>query len=187
MSSPSELPERPIARVAGEPTPATPSSALADDAERERAYSLAHRALGSRERTVVELRGMLERRDIACATIEAVVADLLEGGLLDDARYARIFTEDRRRLDRWGAERIARDLDRRGVDADLVAAALEGQPAEAELAAAVSLVADRFASLLDDRERDRAWRMLVRRGYAPALAYEAVRARERDGDGSSRA
>lgn len=183
MSSPSELPERPIARVAGEPTPS--SSPLADDAERERAYSLAHRALGSRERTVAELRGMLERRDIASATIEAVVADLLEVGLLDDARYARIFTEDRRRLDRWGAERIARDLDRRGVDADLVAAALEGQPAEAELAAAVSLVADRFASLLDDRERDRAWRMLVRRGYAPALAYEAVRARERDG--SSRA
>ena len=28
----------------------------------------------------------------------------------------------------------------------------------------------------DDRARDRAWRMLVRKGYAPELAYDAVRA-----------
>ena len=31
----------------------------------------------------------------------------------------------------------------------------------------------------DDRERDRAWRLLVRRGYEPELAYEAVREHER--------
>ena len=35
----------------------------------------------------------------------------------------------------------------------------------------------------DDRERDRAWRLLVRRGYEPELAYEAVREHERTGDG----
>ena len=31
----------------------------------------------------------------------------------------------------------------------------------------------------DDRDRDRAWRMLVRKGYEPELAYDAVRAHER--------
>ena len=30
-----------------------------------------------------------------------------------------------------------------------------------------------------DRERDKAWRMLVRRGYEPEIAYEAVRRHER--------
>ena len=127
-----------------------------------------------------ELRGLLERRQVAAETIEALLADLLEAGLLDDARYARIFAEDRRLLDRFGAERIERDLIRRGVDADLVAAALVDRPPEAELAAAASLLAERFATLADDRDRDRAWRLLVRRGYPPELAYEAVRARERE-------
>ena len=28
----------------------------------------------------------------------------------------------------------------------------------------------------DDRERDKAWRLLIRKGYEPDLAYEAVRA-----------
>ena len=32
-----------------------------------------------------------------------------------------------------------------------------------------------FRPPCDDRERDRAWRMLVRKGYEPELAYEAVR------------
>ena len=147
--------------------------------ERERAHSLAHRALASRERTERELRDLLGRREVATAAIEAIVADLLDVGLLDDARYARCFTEDRRLLDRWGSERIARELSRRGVDAALVAAALAEGSAEAELATAVNLLTERFPSLDDERERDRAWRMLVRRGYAPELAYEAVRARER--------
>jgi SOS response regulatory protein OraA/RecX len=31
----------------------------------------------------------------------------------------------------------------------------------------------------DDRARDKAWRLLVRRGYEAELAYEAVRLHER--------
>ena len=50
---------------------------------------------------------------------------------------------------------------------------------EAELDTAVMLLEQRFPTPpRDDRERDRAWRLLVRRGYAPELAYEAVRALE---------
>ena len=46
-----------------------------------------------------------------------------------------------------------------------------------ELAAALDLLTERRISPpSDDRERDRAWRMLVRKGYGPELAYEAVRA-----------
>jgi regulatory protein len=45
-----------------------------------------------------------------------------------------------------------------------------------ELATALTLLRERFGPPVDDRERDRAWRLLVRRGYEPELAYEAVRA-----------
>ena len=91
-----------------------------------RAVELAYRALGTRDRTEAELRRFLARRGEDGEEVEAAIAELAAGGYLDDARYARRFAEDRRTLDRWGAERIARDLERRGVAAEVVEAALAG-------------------------------------------------------------
>lgn len=108
------------------------------------------------------------------------MAELCAEGLLDDARYAHRFTEDKRELERWGRERIARDLHRRGIPPDLIEAAVGDRGHEAELTTALLLLEQRFpAPPRDDRERDRAWSLLVRRGYAPETAYEAVRTYER--------
>jgi regulatory protein len=133
-----------------------------------------------RERTVAELRTALERRRVEPDAIEVAVEELSASGFLDDARYAVRFAEDKRELAQWGSERIARELTRRGVAPDLIDAALCDRTARAELETALILLEQRFpAPPADDRERDRAWRLLVRRGYAPELAYEAVRALER--------
>jgi SOS response regulatory protein OraA/RecX len=46
--------------------------------------------------------------------------------------------------------------------------------------AAVELLDRRYKSPFEgDRDRDKAWRMLVRRGYEAEIAYEAVRRHER--------
>ncbi len=147
--------------------------------EREKAIKLAYRSAGHRERTEAELRTFLERRKIGPDAIEDAVAELVEAGLLDDASYARRFAEDRRSLDHWGSDRIARDLQRRGIAADLIEAAVADRSREAELDSAVQLLAMRMPAPGDDRERNRAWQLLVRRGYEPELAYEAVRRHER--------
>jgi regulatory protein len=148
--------------------------------ELERALDLAHRAVGRRDRTISELRTVLERKRVGPRAIDAAVAELCEEGLLDDARYARRFTEEKRELERWGSERIARDLHRRGISPDLIEAAVEDRGREAELATALLLLEQRVPTPpRDDPERDRAWRLLVRRGHPPELAYEAVRAYER--------
>ena len=96
--------------------------------------------------------------------------------MLDDARYARCFAEDRRELMGWGSERIEGDLGRRGIPAELIEAALSAHTREDELAAARGLLAERFDRLEDDRARNRAWQLLVRRGYDAELAYDAIRA-----------
>jgi regulatory protein len=148
--------------------------------ERQRAIELAYRALAARERTVAELRTYLERKRVGPEAIEGAVAELCDAGALDDARYARQFAEDKRTLERWGVARIARDLHRRGIEAALVDEVTLSQGREDELASALVLLSDRFPGpLADDRARDKAWRMLVRRGYEPELAYEAVRAHGR--------
>jgi regulatory protein len=148
--------------------------------ELERALDLAHRAVGRRERTISELRTVLERKRVGPGAIDAAVAELCEEGLLDDARYARRFAEDKRELERWGSERIARDLQRRGIPPDLIEATVADRGREAELATALLLLEQRLPTPpRDDHERDHAWRLLVRRGFASEIAYEAVRAYER--------
>ena len=151
--------------------------------ERERAIDLAYRAVGARDRTVAELRTFLEHKRVEPAAIEEAVAELVEAGFLDDARYARRFAEDKRTLECWGSERIARDLRRRGVAPELVEDAVAVQDRDAELQTALLLLEARFPEPpADDRGRDRAWSLLVRRGYEPELAYEAVRAHGRRGE-----
>ncbi len=146
---------------------------------------LAHRAVGRRERTVAELRTCLERKRVEPGAIDDAVTELTASGLLDDARYAQAFADDKRYLDRWGSERIARELQRRGIAPDLIESVLSDRSRDAELESALVLLAQRAPTLSDDRERDRAWRLLIRRGYEIELAYEAVR-RHAEGLGDER-
>jgi regulatory protein len=147
--------------------------------DRQRALERALKSISARERTESEVNAFLRRRGFEDGVIADVIRALREEGLVDDAGYARRFAEDRRLLDRWGNERIARDLERRGVERELVEQALAGHGHDDELAVATELLDRRFPLPFDgDRERDKAWRMLVRRGYEPELAYSAVRRHE---------
>lgn len=112
--------------------------------------------------------------------IDHAVDELTAAGYLDDARFAQRFADDKRKLEQWGSERIERDLRRRGVPPDLAAAGASPRERDQELSAAIDLLAQRIPVIpVSARERDRAWRMLVRKGYEPELAYAAVRAHGR--------
>ena len=149
---------------------------------RQRALDDAYRHLGRRDRTVAEMRRHLERRRAEPDAIEAAIAELLRIGYLDDARYARRFTEDRRALDGWGPDRIARKLAQVGVASEHVEAALAERGPQDDLDAAVELLCRKLRAVPeDDRERERALGLLVRRGYALELSYDAVRAFMRQG------
>jgi regulatory protein len=146
----------------------------------QHALDLAYRYLARRDRTVVEVRAQLEHKRVEPATIDATVAELIELGYLDDARYAQRFAEDRRTLDSWGPDRIERRLQALGLEPDLIAGALAARDAADELEAAVAVLRRRFVAPADDpRGRERALGMLVRKGYDLELAYDAVRAFER--------
>jgi regulatory protein len=148
--------------------------------ESDRAIDLAYKAVARRDLTVAELRARLERKHVSPEAIDDAVAELEETGFLDDARYARQFAEDKRELDRWGSDRIATDLRRRGIAPQLIDAAVSSHDRDSELRTALLLLRQRYSHApRDDRERDRAWQMLVRRGYTPEIAYDAIRAYER--------
>jgi regulatory protein len=147
----------------------------------QHALDAAYRFLGRRDRTVAEVRERLEADAIEADVADEAIAELMRQGYLDDARYAHRFAEDRRTIDAWGAERIERRLLAVGVEPALIAAALGERGAAEELEAALAVLRRRFQRApADDRARDRALGLLVRKGYDLDLAYAAVRAYERD-------
>lgn len=163
---------------APEPTDAgAPARQLRDpEVVLQRARDVAWRALNRRDRSVEEMRTLLADKRVEPAAIEEVVAELVELGHLDDARYAQRFSEDRRRLDAWGSERIARRLRMLGIAAEHIEHALSATGDEEEMERAMELLRRRFPEPpSDDRERSRALGMLVRRGYESEAAYEAIR------------
>lgn len=135
------------------------------------------RHLGRRDHSVAELRARLVREAFPAAVIDDALAIVGEQGYLDDRRYARLMVEDRRAIDGWGVERIRARLEAAGIDRELIEEALESVDSAAELEAARTLVRRRCAlPLAGNRERQRAFGLLVRQGFSSEIAYDAVRA-----------
>jgi regulatory protein len=137
--------------------------------------SLALKALEQKERTVAEMGSWLRARGIEPNEVEDVVDRLICDGVLDDARYAQRYAEDKRQLKRWGNGRIRAALLDRGISTEDAEDALSGADAGQEIERALELLGARGAALADALERQRALGMLVRRGYESEVAYEAIR------------
>jgi regulatory protein len=148
----------------------------------EQGLAAAYRYLNRRERTQAEMRAHLEAKGVDAAVIEEVMETLVDEGLLDDARYARLFAEDKGELEGWGSERIRRTLGARGVEREEIEAALKmgsersgGEEGDGEVERAVALLRRRFPVAPDGmRERERALGVLLRKGYDSEVALEAL-------------
>ena len=132
-------------------------------------------AIGRKERTVAEMRQWLADREVDPGECERVIGYLTENLALDDERFARAFTADKRELSGWGNERIERTLLGRGIPSHLVQSALEQEDGEGEVERGARLLGEKGVDLSDDRGRSRALGMLARRGYGAEEAYAAIR------------
>ena len=157
------------------------------DGQLERALEIAYRFLTKRERTTAEVGRRLEREGFGAETIAQALAGLHDAGTLDDHRFARLFTEDKREFEQWGSERIRDALIERGVDSETVAAVLDagvtepGATSQGERERALALLRRRFPEPPRiRRDRDRALGMLLRKGYDPDLAVETLSAYARE-------
>jgi regulatory protein len=143
------------------------------------AFERAVEALSHRERTAAELAVWLEARGFARAEIEAAIDRLVEAGAIDDERFALRFAEDKRELRGWGPDRIREALSGRGLERELIDAALACDDRTTQLERAIELLWRRGDPPVDERSRARALAFLARRGYEAELAYEAIRGAER--------
>lgn len=170
---------------------------MQDQQERlQHALAVAYRYLNRRERTATEVRRHLERAGVEAASCEGALEILIEQGSVDDARFARLFVQDKRELAEWGRERIRQGLLARGIERELAEEALDADaergwdgapqagadPHQAELTRALAVLSRRFpAPPRERRDRDRALGVLIRKGYDPDLALDALAAYAQDG------
>jgi regulatory protein len=134
-----------------------------------RATDTALRLLAQRSLSEAELRQRLHRREFPDNAIEQAVTAMRGYRYLDDAKLAegvRNAAERRGKGPRW----IQSTLRRRGVDATLAERAAQVD-VDSQTTQALTLLQSRFSGGLPDaRTRQRAYRLLLSRGFS----YESV-------------
>ena len=137
------------------------------------------RLLTVRARTRSELAGQLTKRGYPDDAVQAVLGRLEAVGLIDDEDFAEQWVRSRQANAGKGKRALAVELRTKGVDDEVIAAALEGIDAGAELVRAEQLVQRRLRrEVLGDGDDAKVMRrlvgMLARRGYSQSMAVAVV-------------
>jgi regulatory protein len=153
--------------------------------EKRRAMESAGRLLSIRPRASAEIRQRLSEKGYEPETTEAVIAQLTSVGYLDDAQFARLWTESRLRSSPRGALLIKTELRQKGVKDDDIEKSIGSLDEEEELKSALALIAKKhFLESLNGPDIEGATRrmysLLQRRGFRSSVIRKAISA-SRDG------
>ncbi|CAN5850959.1 RecX family transcriptional regulator [soil metagenome] len=149
-----------------------------------RARTLAMSFVAFQARSCHEVRQRLRKADFQEEVIDQVVERLLENRYLDDAAYSLTYARDRFRVRDYGPRRIRSDLMRKGIDSQLIAAAIE-ELSDSEMDETVERLAmKRWQALSREedlyRRKSKTFDFLLRRGYSYDQVREAVERVARD-------
>ncbi len=135
--------------------------------------------LSYRSRTTAEMHNRLIRKGYPESVATRVVADLEQGGILDDEAFAREFTLQKVESRRVGEYRIRRDLMKRGIDRETADRSVAAHSQDADWRGAAMTIAVRKweslpATLPVEKKRKRLYDYLARRGFAFELIRSIV-------------
>ena len=138
-------------------------------------------ALARRMRTVAELRRLMKTRvekgERGDARIEAVLERMLERKYLDDEAFAADYTRLRQEGAKFGRRRVQQDLQRKGVNGEVVATALDTayEHVNEEALAREFLERKRMKKPANEKESARVVRRLIAAGFSLGTAYKLLR------------
>jgi regulatory protein len=156
----------------GDSIDAAETDRLLNEDQRLRVYDAALRFLAVRPRSEREIRDRLARHEFAPQIVDGVIERLRQLDLVDDAAFAEYWIEQRQAHRPRGGRLLKHELRLKGVNVDVVTAAL---PADEDEEVGAYQAAQRKATslrLLDERTfRQRLGAFLQRRGFS----YETSR------------
>lgn len=142
--------------------------------ENRHALEQAVRMLEQRDRSEAELLGRLRDAGYSEASAEAARAKLAGAGYLNDRRYAATLLE--RLGKKYGAIRLRRELQTKGVKQEIIAELLEETEPESQMASALTQARKALRGKTGDASTlyRRAYGALARRGYPPDVVRAAL-------------
>jgi regulatory protein len=145
----------------------------------EQAHALCLRLLTARARSRAELIGKMAKHGYPDEVAEAVLSRLVSVSLVDDEDFAAQWVRSRHMYSGKGKRALAAELRIKGVDAEVIAAALDGIDAGAERGRAEQLVERKLRREVlaegdDSKVMRRLVGMLARRGYNQTMAVAVV-------------
>ena len=145
----------------------TPETAL------NRAAALCARS----EQAASDVRGKLLRWGLTPQQAQEVIDRLIDGGYLDDERFARAFVNDKFKFNGWGRLKIAHQLQAKGIDRAIIDEALT-RIDEAEYRETLQRLLQARAQSTGNKEPQQARAALLRfaasRGFEPQEFFPAV-------------
>ena len=155
------------------------TSESAELSREEQARALCLRLLTARARTRAELEGQLAKRGYPDDVSTRVLDRLADVGLIDDADFAEQWVRSRRVNAGKGKRALAAELRTKGVDNEVITAALSDIDAGAERERAEQLVNDKLRRERNTEDEAKLTRrlvgMLARRGYSQTMAFDVVK------------
>lgn len=130
------------------------------------------------ERSHQEVRSKLIELGVFGQTLEAVMAELIEGNFLNEERFARAFARGKFRMKQWGRRRIVQELKQRHISEYCIKKALEEIDEREYLETLKSIIYKKQASLPPGEplavQRMKLMRYALQRGYETALLEQIL-------------
>lgn len=115
-----------------------------------------------RDITEKALKAVEGDRQAAQELVQSLIADRF----VDDARYAAAFAREKSSISGWGPVKISYALSTKGIDREVIKAALADIDAEASSARMESVIAAKYRTLREDPQaRLKLLRFALSRGY----------------------
>jgi len=138
------------------------------DAELEK---VAQRLLAPRDHAVFEFKAKLRKRGFENQRIETLIALYQKRGWLDDQRFADRQAELLAR-DLWGRNQIRKKLQKRGVSACLISAAIA--KLDVDWMGNAKIRAHKKCEMESSKGRERAFRHLIQRGFQNEIVRKII-------------
>jgi len=125
-----------------------------------------------------QLRAILVKREIPEDIFEPILDRFEEAGLIDDAQFANVIVNSRRRYKGLSKSAIKRELSTKGVAVEVIEEAISEITAEQEFETAKDLAVKRLRTMsrLEPAVQDRRLSgYLARKGYGGGIVYAAIR------------
>ena len=143
----------------------------------EKIKSDALRLLSVRPRSIEELRSRLKLKKHADGAIDSVIELLKKQGLLDDEKFAKVFTGAKTFSRPMARRQIERDLKKKGVSSRIIENALSSLAQYDEKEAARKAVEKRFLRMTDiapEKKKTRLFGFLKRRGFSNETIFSVL-------------